>query len=185
MAEQRNLRVRCEFQQYGAARPLPFGEAEFDGVFSNDVLCHIPGRQALLREIARILKPGGRLLFSDALVIGGMISHEEISTRSSIGNCFFSPPGENERLIQEAHLRLIFARETSEAAALISQRWHDARERRRTQLVKIEGEANFEGLQKFLETVHRLNSERRLLRFLYLTEKQLQQTTAGINPKEL
>jgi hypothetical protein len=30
----------------------------------------------------RVLKPGGRMLFSDALVIGGMVSHQEIATRS-------------------------------------------------------------------------------------------------------
>ena len=35
----------------------------------------------------------------------------------------------------------------------------------------IEGEDNFEGLQQFLSTVFTLNSEGRLLRYLYLTEK--------------
>jgi len=171
LAEQRKLRELCRFQQSDASKPLPFGEAEFDAVFSNDVLCHIPGRAGLLREIARVLKPGGGLLFSDALVIGGMVSHEEIAIRSSIGYYFFSPPGENEKLIRDAGLRLIFARDTTEAAALISQRRHDAREKRKSALVGIEGEANFAGLQRFLECVHSLTSERRLLRFLYLAEK--------------
>jgi SAM-dependent methyltransferase len=35
---------------------------------------------------------GGRMLFSDALVVGGMLSHEEIATRSSIGFYVYSPP---------------------------------------------------------------------------------------------
>ena len=170
LAEQRQLQARCRFQQADASKGLPFKDGEFDGVFSNDVLCHIPGRPMLLREIARVLKPGGRLLFSDALVIGGMISHEEVATRSSIGYYFFSPPGENERLIKEAGLRLIFARDTTEAAALISQRRHDARQKRAKELVSIEGEANFEGLQRFLQCVHDLTNERRLLRFLYVAE---------------
>jgi len=60
-------------------------------VFSNDVLCHVPGRLGLLREIFRILKASGRLLFSDALIVGGMVSHEEIAMRSAIGRYFFSP----------------------------------------------------------------------------------------------
>jgi SAM-dependent methyltransferase len=172
LAEQRKLGELCRFQQCDASQLLPFGDAEFGAVFSNDVLCHIPGRAALLREVARVLKPGGRLLFSDALVIGGMISHEEIATRSSIGYYFFSPPGENERLIEAAGLRLIFARDTTEAAALISKRRHDAREKRTRELVRIEGQANFEGLQRFLDCVHNLTSERRLLRFLYLAERK-------------
>ena len=171
LARQRGLQERCSFQQCDGSQPLPFGNAQFDAVFSNDVMCHIPGRQDLLREIARVLKPGARLLFSDALVIGGMISHEEIATRSSIGFYFFSPPGENERLIKEAGLELIISRDTTEAAALISKRRRDAREKRARELVSIEGEANFEGLQRFLQCVHDLTSERRLLRFLYLAER--------------
>jgi SAM-dependent methyltransferase len=171
LAEQRKVRAVCKFQQCDASKPLPFGDAEFDAVFSNDVLCHIPGRGGVLREVARVLKAGGKLLFSDALVIGGMISHEEVATRSSIGYYFFSPPGENERLIKEAGLRLTFARDTTDAAALISKRRHDARAKRSRELVDIEGEANFDGLQRFLKCVHDLTSERRLLRFLYLAER--------------
>jgi hypothetical protein len=34
------------------------------------------------------------MLFSDALVIGGMVSHEEIAMRSSIGFYVYSSPGE-------------------------------------------------------------------------------------------
>ena len=50
------------------------------------------------REMFRVLKPGARTLFSDALAVGGMIPHEEIATRSSISYYVYSPAGENERL---------------------------------------------------------------------------------------
>jgi len=66
----------------------------------------------------RILKPGaGRMLFSDALVIGGVISHDEIAARSSIGFYLFSPPGENERLIRSAGFSDIKVVDTTENAA--------------------------------------------------------------------
>jgi SAM-dependent methyltransferase len=46
----------------GAER-LPFPDASFDTVVATLVFCTIPDPQAALSEIARILKPGGRLLF--------------------------------------------------------------------------------------------------------------------------
>src|SRR4051812_3954562 len=91
LAETRHPRAQARFQQCDVALPLPFADAAFDAVFSNDVLCHLSGRAQVLRELWRVMKLGGKLLFSDALVIGGMISHEEIATRSSIGYYVFSP----------------------------------------------------------------------------------------------
>jgi hypothetical protein len=84
---------------------------------------------------------------------------------------FFSPPGENERLIKQSGLKLIEARDTTNSAALLSKRWHDAREKRKAALVASEGEANFAGVQRFLECVHTLTEEKRLLRFLYIATK--------------
>ena len=95
----------------------------------------------------------------------------EIATRSSIGMYFFSPPGENERLIKQSELKQIEARDTTDSAALLSKRWHDAREKRKAALVASEGEANFAGVQRFLECVHTFAAERRLLRFLYTAIK--------------
>jgi len=71
------------------------------------VLCYLAERGRLLRELCRVLKPGGRLLFSDALVIGGVISHQEIATWSSIGYFLFTPPGENERLLGAAGFTVV------------------------------------------------------------------------------
>src|SRR6266850_2174977 len=133
--------------------------------------CDVPRRSQVLSDLRRVLKPGGRLLFSDALIIGGLLSHEEIATRSSIGMYFFSPPGENERLIKQSGLKQIEARDTTDSAALLSKRWHDAREKRKAALVASEGEANFAGVQRFLECVHTLTAEKRLLRFLYTAIK--------------
>jgi SAM-dependent methyltransferase len=171
LAAARNLSHRVAFEQCDVSKGLPFGDAVFDGVFANDVLCHIPGRHAALREAFRVLKPLGRLLFSDALVIGGAISHEEIATRSSIGYYIFTPPGYNERSIEDAGFRLLGAADTTASAAAIARRWHDAREQRREALIAIEGITNFDGLQRFLSCVYTLSSERRLLRYLYTAQK--------------
>jgi SAM-dependent methyltransferase len=171
LARARNLSDRVLFEHCDASQRLPSPDASFDAAFANDVLCHIPGRPALLREVFRVLKPQGRLLFSDALVIGGVISHEEIATRSSIGYYLFTPPGYNERLVQEAGFRLVLVNETTNSAAGIAMRWRDARDSLRDALIGVEGKENFDGLQKFLSCVCKVSQERRLLRYLYVAQK--------------
>jgi ubiquinone/menaquinone biosynthesis C-methylase UbiE len=171
LALARGLDSEARFEQCDASKKLPFDDNTFDAVFSNDVLCHLPGRSEVLGEMFRILKPGGRMLFSDALVVGGLLSHEEIATRSSIGFYVYSPPGENERLIERAGFRHIRATDTTESAARVAKQWHHARETRREELIAAEGNINFEGLQRFLSCVNTLTSEKRLLRYLYFASK--------------
>jgi len=84
LATTSGVAARARFEQCDVSKGLRYNDETFDAAFANDVLCHIPGRLNVLCEILRILKPGGRMLFSDALVVGGMIFHEEIATRSSI-----------------------------------------------------------------------------------------------------
>ena len=172
LAATRNMSAQVSFEHCDVSNQLPLNENTFDAVFSNDVLCHVPGRLAVLRELFRTLKPGGRLLFSDALVVGGMLSHSEIATRSSIGYYILSPPGENERLIQQAGFRVMKVSDTTGGAARIAKRWHEARERNSIDLIAAEGKTNFEGVQQFLSCVHTLTAEKRLLRFLYLAQKE-------------
>lgn len=170
-AKAQHLGDRVRFLEHDASRPLPFPDQSFDAAYSNDAFCHIPNRVGLLRECRRVLKPGGRLLFSDALVVNGVLSNEEIAARSSIGYYVFVPRGENERLIRDAGLTLVQAQDASERAATIAQRWRDARARRTPELCQIEGNANFEGLQRFLGCVHTLTSEKRLARFVYVAAR--------------
>jgi ubiquinone/menaquinone biosynthesis C-methylase UbiE len=49
-------------------RELPFGDGQFDLVFSNKVTHHIPNWLDALAEMVRVLKPGGYLLYSDLTV---------------------------------------------------------------------------------------------------------------------
>lgn len=49
------------FFQQGDAAALPFEDDEFDAAHCNAVLMHVPGTQAVLAEVKRVLKPGGLL----------------------------------------------------------------------------------------------------------------------------
>jgi phosphoethanolamine N-methyltransferase len=51
-----------------APGPLPFPPGTFDVVFSKDSIVHIPDKGALMAEVFRVLKPGGRFLASDWLI---------------------------------------------------------------------------------------------------------------------
>ncbi len=85
LAAARNMSGQVRFERCDVSKKLPFDNATFDAAFANDVLCHIPSRRDVLRELYRVIRTGGKLLFSDALIVGGMISHQEIAARSSIG----------------------------------------------------------------------------------------------------
>jgi len=46
---------------------LPFATASFDFVWSEEVFCHAADKKSLLREVQRVLKPGGSLIFTDIM----------------------------------------------------------------------------------------------------------------------
>ena len=48
--------------------PLPFPPSTFDIVFSKDSIVHIPDKHALMRDVFRVLKPGGWFAASDWLI---------------------------------------------------------------------------------------------------------------------
>jgi ubiquinone/menaquinone biosynthesis C-methylase UbiE len=53
------------------ALALPFGEAEFDVVWTQHVAMNIADRARLYSEMARVLKPGGKLALYDAVAMPG------------------------------------------------------------------------------------------------------------------
>jgi SAM-dependent methyltransferase len=173
LADKTGLAERVTFHAVDASRPLPFAAGTFDAVLSNDAMCHISNRLDVLDDWHRVLRPGGRMLFTDAMIITGLVSQDELATRSSIGFYLFLPPGENERLITQAGFSLLAAEDVTAAAETIAQRWHEARASHQEALVVREGQANFDGLQRFLACVHTLSAERRLSRFCYLAEKPI------------
>ena len=53
-----------EFLHADLNEPLPFADASFDAVLCGQVLKHLPSLYGPMREFARVLRDGGRLVFS-------------------------------------------------------------------------------------------------------------------------
>jgi SAM-dependent methyltransferase len=78
-AARTSLSGRTLLIQSDLADPLPLADASMDVVFSHDVLEQLPDPDALLRQVWRVLRPGGRLVlghpdFDTAVLAGADVS---------------------------------------------------------------------------------------------------------------
>jgi SAM-dependent methyltransferase len=172
LARETGLDGRASFVRADASRPLPFADGSFQAVSCIDALNHLPGRAAVLADWARVLVPGGRLLFTDAVTITGLVGADELAVRASIGYFDFAPPGEDERLLRAAGFDVLDVEDSTETMAAVARRRCAERAERGTRLREIEGAEGFERRQRFLDMVAVLGSERRVSRFAYLAQRR-------------
>ena len=173
LAAEAGLEERARFVQADASKALPLGDGCFEAILCLDALNHLPGRPAVFADWARLLAPGGRLLFTDPVTLTGLVGSAELVIRSSIGYFDFAPPGEDERLLHGAGLSVLAVEDTTASMAAAARRRLDVRAERAETLKRLEGDEAFERRQQFLEIVATLASERRVSRFTYLAEKPL------------
>lgn len=119
------------FQQADACS-LPFPDEGFDVVFSCECLEHLPDPAGAVREMARVLKPGGALIlttenYSNALILGWLkclILHESFNSgevRQPIERFFVFPM--IYRMFHKAGLRML-ATKAAHHVFLILPRLH-------------------------------------------------------------
>jgi SAM-dependent methyltransferase len=61
----------------GAAESLPFGDGEFDCLYSVEAAQHFPDLSAFARETARVLRPGGRVAVASFFTADGAPGHAD------------------------------------------------------------------------------------------------------------
>jgi cyclopropane fatty-acyl-phospholipid synthase-like methyltransferase len=168
LALSQKVESRTRFECADASQPLAFGEISFDAVLSSDAMLHIGRREAVLREWHRILKPGGRMLFTDAAVLTGIISTEEISAPGQVGSGHVVPPGLNEGLIQTAGFELLGVEDLTASVEQIANRIFEGFTKHREEMIALVGEEILKGLQSHYSWKYTLAKERRLSRFMYI-----------------
>lgn len=171
-AEARGLSNRVSFQVIDASQPLPFEDNTFDAITCIDAINHVYSRLEMLREWYRVLRPGGRFIFTDAVIVTGMLTRSEILARSSsMGQFIFTPPGVHDRIIETAGFTDLLVEDVTATIAAVTKRWHDSRATHEQEIERIDGRQAFDDYQLTLSTAHKLSSERRLSRFAYSARK--------------
>lgn len=153
-------------------QPIPFASGSFDVVMSLDVILHLRDRLSVFREVARVLIPAGKFLFTDAGVITGAISDEEIRLRAVHGNTQFVPPGFNENMLGLAGFQVIDRKDRTVSLLKAATGRLSARLGHREELEQLEGSSYFERQQRYLETVIDLSQRGAVSRLMYLAESR-------------
>jgi 2-polyprenyl-3-methyl-5-hydroxy-6-metoxy-1,4-benzoquinol methylase len=171
LASQRNLKKSAEFYVVNASEQLPFPDARFDAITCIDAINHLPNRPLVIAQWARLLKPSGRLLFTDPVTLTGPLTNEEIAVRSSAGFFLFVPEGYDTDVIAQSGLQLLVCKDVTTNMAAVAENRRAGRDSRSAAVREIEGDQTYEAQQNFLAMTARLAREARLSRFAYLSEK--------------
>lgn len=122
------LAPKARFKQ-GNAQSLPFPDASFDSVLCGYGLMQLPSPETALREMLRVLRPGGRVALSvwDATGVGFTLVYEAIRARGKMNVALPHGPdffqfGISERMV----VALTEVGFTDAAAYSFSQDWHVA-----------------------------------------------------------
>ncbi len=170
-ADQRGLSDRATFRVLDGSSALPFETESFDAVTCIDAINHLPDRALVLGEWYRVLKPGGRLVFTDPITVTGPLPNEEIATRASVGFFLFVPHGSDEVMLRNAGFEVKRIEDRTENVARVARRWHAARAANESKVRELEGDKEYEGQQTFFDVAATLAEQRRLSRFAYLAIK--------------
>lgn len=73
----------------GDARALPYPDATFDAAYLVATLGEVPDKDAALRELRRVLKPGGRLVVGESLPDPHMVPFEALQAQAAAAQLRF------------------------------------------------------------------------------------------------
>lgn len=149
---------------------LPFERHTFDAAMSIDAVLHLRDRAKLFAEVARVLRPGARFVFTDAGVLTGAVSSEEIHRRSIHGHTQFVAPGWNEALLEATGLRLLDTENRTASVLKSAQGRLAAMRAHREEFEQLRGAADYRLQEGYLDVVIELARRSAVSRMMYLVE---------------
>jgi len=150
--------------------PIRLAAGSFDAAMALDVVLHLRDRARFYHQVATLLRPGGRFLFTDAGVVTGAVSHDDVQRRSRYGYTEFAPPGRNEALLESAGFRLVEREERTASVVKNAGGRLAALRAHRAELALVSSTADLDAQESYLETVVDLASRGAVSRFMYLSE---------------
>ena len=157
-------------QEADLNEPLPFEPSSFDAIVSLDVVLHLRDREKYFHDVARLLPAGGRFLFTDAGVITGSVSNEDIRKRSVHGYTQFVVAGWNERLLASTRLSLVETEDRTVSVLKNAKGRLAAMQAHRAELEQLSGASAVASQQDYLETLVDLSERKAISRIMYLVE---------------
>lgn len=161
-----------DVQRADLDRPLPFADRTFQAILAIDVIPHLHDRQSMFREVARLLRPGGRFLCTDSCVLTGSVSTHELHQRLTWGYTQLAVPGWNECLLEESGLRVIESQNRTVQASHIAELKAAAYQANRVDLEQQFEWFEAERFEAYLESAALLFRERRMSRIMVLAVKE-------------
>ncbi len=102
-----------------SATEMHFEDAAFDLAWTQHVQMNIADKQGLYREVARLLRPGGRFAFHDILAGPGGSAHFPVPWASVPEMSFLIAPDALRTLLEQSGFRILTWRDTT----TISREW--------------------------------------------------------------
>ncbi|MEN9779272.1 MAG: hypothetical protein RL087_579 [Pseudomonadota bacterium] len=128
----------------GNALAMPFEDARFSLAIAQEAFAHIPDKPQLVHECARVLRPGGRLVFSDILCRQPLSADDARGLYDGMRFSEIASVAEYTALLQAEGLRMVRVTDLSEEWTRILRERHAMYRSLEAQTVQRLGREHFD-----------------------------------------